>query len=130
MTPVKKSRPGRKRSLRTLPRNGDGTLMTIEQIWCSLLPDGLKVFPFEIAGDDYAVLSLPTSQGRPLANLSPAEMDVVERVLEGRSNAEIARARGTALRTVANQVANVFRKVGARSRVELAIALRREHDGD
>jgi DNA-binding CsgD family transcriptional regulator len=36
------------------------------------------------------------------------------------SNAAIARARQTSIHTVANQVANLFRKTGARSRVELA----------
>jgi DNA-binding CsgD family transcriptional regulator len=36
------------------------------------------------------------------------------------SNAAIARARQTSVRTVANQVASLFRKTGARSRDELA----------
>jgi DNA-binding NarL/FixJ family response regulator len=41
-------------------------------------------------------------------------------MLEGRSNAEIARDRGTCARTVANQIASMFRKLGVQSRAELA----------
>jgi DNA-binding NarL/FixJ family response regulator len=40
-------------------------------------------------------------------------------VLEGKSNQEIAKSRRTAVRTVANQVASIFRKLGVGSRSEL-----------
>jgi DNA-binding NarL/FixJ family response regulator len=40
-------------------------------------------------------------------------------LLEGKRNADIARERGTSVRTVANQVAAIFRKLKVRSRAEL-----------
>ncbi len=55
--------------------------------------------------------------------LSPAERDVVRLALAGCSNAEIARRRGTAVRTVANQLAAVYSRFGVRGRIELASML-------
>ena len=52
--------------------------------------------------------------------LTPAERQVALAVLAGYSNAEIARTRGSSPRTVANQIASIFRKLGVRSRGELA----------
>lgn len=54
-------------------------------------------------------------------SLSSAEAAVVRQVLAGRSNQEIANARGRALRTVINQVASVFRKLDIASRGELFV---------
>jgi DNA-binding CsgD family transcriptional regulator len=51
--------------------------------------------------------------------LTVAERDVAEAVLRGMSDADIARARGTSARTVANQMRRIFAKVGAKSRGEL-----------
>ncbi len=39
--------------------------------------------------------------------------------LRGASNQDIARTRGVSVRTVANQLAAVYRKLGVRSRAEL-----------
>lgn len=44
--------------------------------------------------------------------LSPGEWQVARAVIEGKSHAEIAGARGTSLRTIANQLASVFGKTG------------------
>jgi DNA-binding NarL/FixJ family response regulator len=46
-------------------------------------------------------------------------------LLEGRSNSEIATARRTSVRTVANQVGSVLRKLGARSRAEAVTFIER-----
>jgi DNA-binding NarL/FixJ family response regulator len=51
--------------------------------------------------------------------LSAAERDVLERIIRGDTNAAIARARNSAVRTVANQVASLLKKTGAASRYEL-----------
>lgn len=57
-------------------------------------------------------------------SLSPRELDVLEYVSLGLTNADIALACGTAKNTVRNQVASLLRKVGASSRAELvALAL-------
>lgn len=59
------------------------------------------------------------------ASLSPAERAVALALLEGHSNAEIAEARGTSVRTVANQLASLFRKLGVGSRAEAVAAFGR-----
>lgn len=58
--------------------------------------------------------------------LTAAESEVAALVLAGRRNAEIAAARGTSLRTVANQVASVFRKLGVGSRLHLTASVSRD----
>ena len=52
--------------------------------------------------------------------LTSAERQVVAGVLNGRTNAAIAMARRTSSRTVANQLAAIYRKLGVSSRWELA----------
>jgi DNA-binding CsgD family transcriptional regulator len=67
---------------------------------------------------ELAVLSF-TLPGDNATNLSWAESDVARHILAGRSNSEIAVLRRCSTRTVANQVAALFRKLGVRSRLEL-----------
>jgi len=54
------------------------------------------------------------------AALSRAEFDVAQRLLEGNSYAAIALSRQTSARTIANQVAAVFHRLGVSGRPELA----------
>jgi DNA-binding NarL/FixJ family response regulator len=54
------------------------------------------------------------------ALLTASEREVAAAILEGKSNAAIAKQRKSAVRTVANQVASIFRKLGVHSRGELA----------
>lgn len=68
---------------------------------------------------EFAVASEATRAGAS-PSLTNAERAVMALLLEGKSNAEIAKARKTAVRTVANQVASLFRKYGVGSRAELA----------
>lgn len=70
---------------------------------------------FAVMSEDAPALTVPT--------LTPAEQQVLELLLGGASNGEIAKARKTAVRTVANQVASLFRKFGVGSRAELAARL-------
>jgi DNA-binding CsgD family transcriptional regulator len=67
---------------------------------------------------ELAVLSFTVS-GDSAINLSSAESDVARHMLAGRSNSEIAALRRCSTRTVANQVASLFRKLGVHSRLEL-----------
>ncbi len=53
--------------------------------------------------------------------LSTAEREVAALILCGRDNASIASLRRTSPRTVANQVARIFSKLGVHSRAELAV---------
>ena len=68
---------------------------------------------------ELAVLSF-TLPGDNAISLSSAESDVARHILAGRSNSEIAVLRRCSTRTVANQVASLYRKLGVRSRLELA----------
>jgi DNA-binding CsgD family transcriptional regulator len=61
----------------------------------------------------------------PLDALTGIERDLVMAMLTGASNQDVATRRGVSIRTVANQVAKVFRKLGASSRRELAAKLAR-----
>lgn len=51
--------------------------------------------------------------------LTAAEREVLSLLLQARSNAAIAGHRATSERTIANQVASIFKKTGVRSRAEL-----------
>ncbi len=51
--------------------------------------------------------------------LTTAENEVAHLIGAGLSNAEIARRRGSSPRTVANQAARIFRKLGVTSRLGL-----------
>jgi DNA-binding CsgD family transcriptional regulator len=56
----------------------------------------------------------------PAEGLTLTERSVLLQVIRGENNREIAAKRGTSARTVANQVAVLFKKFGASSRAELA----------
>lgn len=90
-------------------------------------PPGLTVSWLEVEGRRVLVLSYPVSDPTTpthprvdLPDLSAAEREVVDLLLQGYDRAAIARLRGTALGTVHKQVENVYRKLGIRSRRELA----------
>ena len=83
-----------------------------------------QLLRFRFGDSRYVVLSFD-APARSAAELTAAEREVVGHILEGRSNAEIARLRGTSVRTVANQVASLFRKLGVSSRAELVA---RQHE--
>jgi DNA-binding CsgD family transcriptional regulator len=57
--------------------------------------------------------------------LAPAEHAVINLLIEGMSYAEIAQARNTSVRTVANQVASGFRRLDVSGRAELLCLLAR-----
>ncbi len=87
------------------------------------VPPGLRATRVEGLSGDYVVLSRPIEPASLPIELSDAEADVARRILAGEANETIARARGTSLRTVANQVASIFRKLGVASRTELVAKL-------
>lgn len=90
-----------------------------EELVNLVAPAELSARAFEIDGDRYAILAFPLPQAELPAKLSGAERAVVQAVLDGLSNAEIARLRGTSLNTVANQLRSVFSKLDVNSRFEL-----------
>jgi DNA-binding CsgD family transcriptional regulator len=86
-------------------------------------PQALRASELRVGDDEYVVLSYPlAAPGVPLG-LSKAEHEVAAALIAGESYAQIASRRSTAIRTVANQVASIFRKLGVSSRLELAVRL-------
>jgi DNA-binding CsgD family transcriptional regulator len=70
-------------------------------------------------------ITVPRPDAELAAWLAPAEQAVISLLIEGLSYAEIARARQTSIRTVANQVASGFRRLGVSGRAELLCMLAR-----
>lgn len=75
--------------------------------------------PAELAGA-FVIVSLPLGAGQWQRTLTGAERDIAQWVLLGESNKRIAERRGTSARTVANQIAGIYQKLGVTSRAELA----------
>jgi DNA-binding NarL/FixJ family response regulator len=71
----------------------------------------------------YKVVSVARPDLEIGSALSGAEYAVARLLVEGKSYAEMALLRGTSVRTVANQVASVFQKVGVSGRSEFLSAL-------
>jgi DNA-binding CsgD family transcriptional regulator len=90
-------------------------------------PHGLRArfAEFELAGTPLAVASLELLDEKGLESLTAAEREVALALVRGATNAAIAAERGTALQTVANQIAALYAKLGVHSRAELASALGR-----
>ena len=70
--------------------------------------------------EELAMISIPSAlESRLEKMLTPAEKSIVLDVAAGKSNARIASLRGTSPRTVANQLASIYRKLNLTSRQEL-----------
>jgi DNA-binding CsgD family transcriptional regulator len=65
-----------------------------------------------VLDDGSWLVSVAMPGGRLAQRLSPGEWEVARAAIEGKSHAEIASARGTSRRTIANQLASVFGKTG------------------
>lgn len=68
---------------------------------------------------------LPAGRGSPFPQLTARELEVLEQLALGRSNAEIADHYVLSLKTVRNHVSNVLAKLGAATRGEAIVAARR-----
>jgi DNA-binding NarL/FixJ family response regulator len=79
------------------------------------------VFELEHAGESLVVISVPIPE--PAYVLTETEHEVARDAIDGLSNAEIAHRRRRSARTIANQLASIYRKLGVASRYELAALL-------
>jgi DNA-binding NarL/FixJ family response regulator len=87
-------------------------------------PLGLAVQRLENGSPGGLVLSFPLpSAARASTSLTPAERGVGSDLLLGFTNQEIARRRRVSVRTIANQIGGLFRKLNVHSRLELALCL-------
>lgn len=90
-------------------------------------PD-VETFRLRIGGDELLVVSVPSARVEA-DGLSEAERAVARDAARGLSNLAIARRRRRSQRTIANQLASAFRKLGVSSRAELAALFARHHAG-
>lgn len=86
-------------------------------------PRGLRASTLVVDGLELAVLSSPLSTAS-FDGWSSAERALAIGILSGKSNASLARERGTSARTVANQLSALYRRLGINSRRELVAFLR------
>lgn len=63
----------------------------------------------------------PSSEGDPLAELSPRELQVLQLIARGMENSEIAERLSISPRTAKNHVSSILTKLGLPSRVQAAI---------
>lgn len=89
------------------------------------VPSGLTAVTFCVDDQTLAVFSFPLEPPALPASLSAAERDVARLLLDGKSNHQIATSRRTSQRTIANQVASIFRKTGVQSRAEFIAVVER-----
>lgn len=61
-------------------------------------------------------------EAMPNANLSPREVEILQQVVAGRSNKEIANELSISKYTVGNHINNIFRKLGVNDRTQAAVA--------
>ena len=80
----------------------------------------VEVFAVRAGGEDLVVISLPAGPCAVRHELTRAEREIASDALAGHSTAAIARLRGRSPRTIANQLASIYRKLGVSSRAELA----------
>lgn len=82
----------------------------------------MRVTQVAIGGVEYAVVAVD-DEVRGRYRLTPAETELAKELLEGRSNAELARRRRRSINTVRNQLAALYRKLGVASRREAIVVL-------
>ena len=93
-------------------------------------PPVARASTFTLGEDELVVVSVELEAHESEGRLSTAEREVAILAVTGSSNEEIARTRGTSVRTVANQLASTFQKLGVHSRFELAACLAGEGSED
>ena len=91
-------------------------------------PGDVRAHALRLGSGSYVLLSFARggeeavsgSAGLAGHGLTTAEQEVARGLLAGLSNVEIARLRGSSARTIANQAASLYAKLGVHSRAELA----------
>ncbi len=102
-------------------------LRSLAELAALFAPSGLcvRLAELELGGETLAVASATLVEEGALAPLSEAERAVALALVGGATNGDVAAARGTSERTVANQAQAIYRKLGVASRSELAARLQR-----
>lgn len=82
---------------------------------------GVRVERFEHRGEELVLLTYRLRRPACFAALTAGELAAIEGVLEERPHRDIARERGVSPRTIANQLASAYRKLGVRGASELRV---------
>lgn len=88
-------------------------------------PAGFRSARLEHEGRTILVMSYDVPDWEMPPSLTAAEQAVLRAMLNGAGQREIAQARGVSYRTVANQIASAYSKLGVSSRAEAAAILQR-----
>lgn len=88
-------------------------------------PKGFRAARLDHQGGAILVMSYEVPDWEFPVGLTITEQAVLRAMLNGASQQEIANARGVSYRTVANQIASAYGKLGVGSRAEVAALLRR-----
>jgi DNA-binding NarL/FixJ family response regulator len=102
-------------SMRTLRREVERAPFSV--------PRGIQVERAAHRGQPAVRVSFPVPKVQWNESLTSAEKDVANDILAGLPNVAIGRKRGSSVRTVVNQVASIFKKIGAHSRLELCLVV-------
>jgi DNA-binding CsgD family transcriptional regulator len=86
-------------------------------------PANLDVWWLVVESEVLAVLSYPLAEPVRFEALTAGERDIVDGVRRGLTNREIAARRETSVKTVSNQLAHLYRKLGIGSRRQLVAML-------
>ena len=79
----------------------------------------INIWPFQVANQPHLVIGYPLKRPSAFAALTAAELEVAEGVIEGLSPRQLSRRRGVSERTVSNQLAHIYKKLGVSSKHEL-----------
>lgn len=88
-------------------------------------PTGLRaqLADISLAGEELLLGSYPLAGLTSVDKLTDAELSVLSHLVAGSTNQDIADRRDASVRTVANQIQSIYRKMNVRSRAELAASL-------
>jgi DNA-binding CsgD family transcriptional regulator len=79
----------------------------------------VNISPLQVAGEQLLVVGYPLKRPASFAVLTAAELEVTEGVIQGLTPRQLSRQRGVSERTVSNQLANIYKKLGVSSKHEL-----------
>lgn len=88
-------------------------------------PRNLAARQMVVDGEELLVLEFPLPVARASSLLTQAEREVALAAANGKTTDEIAKQRRRSPRTIAHQLDAIYRKLGVKSRIELARALMR-----
>jgi DNA-binding NarL/FixJ family response regulator len=117
--------------LKLLPKGGNGRAarLSMSQLRSEVrrapfsAPRGIRAERAAHRGKPAVRVSFPVPKIDWSESLTSAEKDVAGDILAGLPNGAIGKKRGSSVRTVVNQVASIFKKVGAHSRLELCLVV-------